>query len=579
MSGDDRARLLPTPAALDLDDLIGELRARAQASTRAQERLTQLLDAVMAVTADLELSEVLSRIVRAACDLVDCRYGALGVLDRDEEHLVEFVTRGLTAEQRAAMGDLPHGKGVLGVLIREPRPLRLAHLSTHPSSYGFPPHHPPMETFLGAPIRIRDEVFGNIYLTEKADGEEFTAEDETILVALAAAAGIAIDNARLYDRSRRERAWLETTSELTQRLLEGAGEQDTMEFLLSAAVEHAYATEGIVALHEETGELRVVAGGRDAAPTGPAVRLESPAWQALVQAGVPVLISEDDAAAGELVPPLRAELAAVLAGGRGPTAVLPVVVGKVDVGVLVVAWEAGRESVAAEMLDLLGRLADQAGLALTAARAQDDRSRLVLLEDHDRIARDMHDHVIQRLFATGLSLQAAERLATHPVVHERIEESVEDLDRAIKDIRRAIFELHHDDATSLSHALQRLADDVTASLGHRPALAVRGPVDDLPADVGADLLAVVREGLTNVARHARAGQASAAITCAEEIVVDVKDDGRGIVEGTPRSGLSNLAERAAARGGSMTVEALQPSGTMLHWAIPLPRATSSQPER
>lgn len=566
---------LVTSAALDLDDLIGELRARAEASTKSNERLAHLLDAVVAVTADLDLGDVLSRIVRAACELVDARYGALGVLHRDREHLVEFVTRGLTPEEHAAIGDLPHGKGVLGLLIREPHPLRLPNLAAHPASYGFPPHHPPMHTFLGAPIRIRNEVFGNIYLTEKADHEEFTAEDESILVALAAAAGIAIDNARLYERTRRQRAWVETSNELSQRLLEGSAERDAMRFLVGAAVEHSYARNGFVALHDELGRLHVVTCNleHDGAPCD--VLLTAPGWRTLVQSGEPVLLNDLDPtrADGELL----AELTSVLGDGHGEVAVLPVVVGTSDVGVLVVVWTKDNSSAAAEMLELLSGLATQTGLALTASRSQHDRSRLTLLEDRDRIARDMHDHVIQRLFATGLSLQAASHLATHPTVRARVIDAVDDLDLAIKDIRHAIFELHDVEAATAAQAVQGLVTDLTEALGFRPDITMRGPIDQLPPEIAADVLAVVREGLSNIARHAAAGHASVSIDCADHLVVTVRDDGDGMAPGTRRSGLGNLADRARVNGGSLEIHPVTPTGTELLWQIPLTEAAEEAP--
>lgn len=553
-----------TPAALDLDDLIGELRARAEASSRSHERLAHLLDAVVAVTAGLELSDVLSRIVRGACELVDAKYGALGVLDRDREHLAEFITLGLTPEERAAIGDLPHGEGVLGLLIHEPHPLRLADLSAHPASYGFPAHHPGMHTFLGAPIRIRDEVFGNIYLTEKAGGGEFTADDEGVLVALAAAAGIAIDNARLYERTRRQRAWVETSSELSQRLLEGSTERDAMSFLVAAAVEHSYARHGFVALHDELGHLHVVtrAGGEPCDTV-----LQAAGWQSVVQQGEPVLLG----GTGARVPDrgLIAEVEAVLGDSHGEVAVLPVVVGTEDVGVLVVVWDADSASLATEMLELLAGLAAQSGLALTAARAQRDKSRLVLLEDRDRIARDMHDHVIQRLFATGLSLQAASHLAVHPAVRARVNDAVDDLDRAIKDIRHAIFALHDVGSATARQAVESLVADLTGPLGFRPEVGIEGPVDRLPADVVTDMLAVVREGLSNVARHASADRASVGVDCDGELVVRVRDNGCGMPPGARRSGLQNLERRARARGGALTVRAIGPAGTELEWRIPV----------
>ena len=200
------AALSPLPRAR-LDDLLSELLARVGEVLDTQDRLRGLLDAVVGITSDLDLDSVLERIVRAACQLADARYGALGVLrPGPDRRLREFVTHGLTDEQRARIGDLPRGHGILGVIIDSPEPLRLNTLGDHPRSFGFPPNHPPMSTFLGVPIRIRDKVFGNLYLTEKQSGDGFTTDDEEIVVGLAAAAGVVIENARLYEEAaRRER--------------------------------------------------------------------------------------------------------------------------------------------------------------------------------------------------------------------------------------------------------------------------------------------------------------------------------------------------------------------------------------
>jgi signal transduction histidine kinase len=259
----------------------------------------------------------------------------------------------------------------------------------------------------------------------------------------------------------------------------------------------------------------------------------------------------------------------VLGTEHGVVAVLPVVVGTEDVGVLVVGWGQDSWSVATEMLDLLNRLANQTGLALTAARAQRDRSRLVLLEDRDRIARDMHDHVIQRLFATGLSLQAASHLATHPAVRSRLDDAVDDLDRAIKDIRHAIFELHDIAPTSVQQAIDELIADLTDALGFQPDVVIQGALDRLPSDIAADALAVVREALSNVARHAGADRASVHIDCAAVLTITVRDNGTGITSGRRRSGLGNLSDRALSRGGSLSVRRAEPSGTELCWQVPL----------
>jgi signal transduction histidine kinase len=243
-----------------------------------------------------------------------------------------------------------------------------------------------------------------------------------------------------------------------------------------------------------------------------------------------------------------------------------------------VVWDEDSLSLAAEMLELLARLADQTGLALTAARAQRDRSRLILLEDRDRIARDMHDHVIQRLFATGLSLQAASHMATHPTVRARVVEAVDDLDRAIKDIRHAIFELHELETASTSQAVQTLITNLTDMLGFRPDVTVHGPLEQLPAEVASDVLAVVREALSNVARHAGADRASVHLGCGDELTITVRDNGTGVIPGVRRSGLDNLADRAQARGGFLKVHPITPSGTELRWQIPLVAASITSRE-
>ena len=591
----DRSR--PTwlaTAAVDLDGLLEQLRDRAQASDRAQERLSALLDAVMAVSADLDLADVLTRIVRSACELVDAKYGALGVLGVDGEHLVEFVTQGVTAEQRAEIGDLPRGHGVLGLLIREPRPRRLRDIAGHPDSHGFPPNHPPMHSFLGAPVRIRDEVFGNLYLTEKQGAADFTADDEAILVALAAAAGIAIDNARLYERSRLQRLWLETTAELTQLLLEGNEEGTALGFLATRTQELAQAQLAMVALFDEVGDLvvRAVQIGQpsdpDATPAaasgaasldarGAASDAASDAvlgtilhaghWRELVAEQEPVLLLTRRT--DSTIDSLSAEIRALgAADSHGPTALMPITVGEDRIGVIGVAWAADAETFVGNVVPLLAALAQQMGLALVAARSQEDRSRLALLEDRDRIARDMHDNVIQRLFATGLSLQAAARLAQHATVQARLDEAVDDLDAAIKDIRRTIFELHRARSTPvLREEIAGLVRGSTKAHDFAVELTIEGSLDGLATEVEADLVAVLREALANVARHARASHVTVLVRVTTErtLRVEVADDGVGIASDAVHSGLANLRKRAESHGGSLTLSPRTPRGTMMVW--------------
>ena len=568
----------PAAATLDPTTLLNELRSREEASKRAQQRLSALLDAVMAVTADLELADVLTRIVHSACELVDAKYGALGVLGPDGEHMIEFVTQGITQAQREAIGDPPRGHGVLGVLIREGLSRRLPDIASHPDSYGFPPNHPAMHSFLGTPIRIRDEVFGNLYLTEKQGAAEFSPDDEAILVALAAAAGIAIDNARQYEASRRQRRWLATTGAVTQLFLEGGDERSAMQFLAQRTCELSQAQLTMVALYNDHGHLVVravhVEEPKEGGPTpdpGLGAVLRKGHWRELVATREPVLLltRPDDPTADGLTDDVRALGASDPAG---PTALVPITVGDDEIGVLAVAWAAAAEPFVGDVVPPLAALAQQMGLALAAARGQQDRSRVALLEDRDRIARDMHDHVIQRLFATGLSLQSTSRLAEHPNVSARLDEAVDNLDAAIKDIRQTIFALHRTKPTrELRDEITDLVRGSTQTLGFVPDLTIEGSLDSLSAELEADLVAVVREGLANVVRHAGASSVSVRITHDATIQVEVLDDGVGISPSAVQSGLANLRERAQSHGGSLQLLARTPRGTALLWEALLER--------
>ena len=563
---------------MDPTTLLNELRSREEASKRAQQRLSALLDAVMAVTADLELADVLTRIVHSACELVDAKYGALGVLGPDGEHMIEFVTQGITQAQREAIGDPPRGHGVLGVLIREGLPRRLPDIASHPDSYGFPPNHPAMHSFLGTPIRIRDEVFGNLYLTEKQGAAEFSPDDEAILVALAAAAGIAIDNARQYEASRRQRRWLATTGAVTQLFLEGGDERSAMQFLAQRTCELSQAQLTMVALYNDDGDLVVRAvhaeEPKEGGPTpdaGLGAVLRKGHWRELVATREPVLLltRPDDPTADGLTDDVRALGASDPAG---PTALVPITVGDDEIGVLAVAWAAAAEPFVGDVVPPLAALAQQMGLALAAARGQQDRSRVALLEDRDRIARDMHDHVIQRLFATGLSLQSTSRLAEHPNVSARLDEAVDNLDAAIKDIRQTIFALHRTKPTrELRDEITDLVRGSTQTLGFVPDLTIEGSLDSLSAELEADLVAVVREGLANVVRHAGASSVSVRITHDATIQVEVLDDGVGISPSAVQSGLANLRQRAQSHGGSLQLLARTPRGTALLWEALLER--------
>lgn len=529
-------------SGLDLDDLIAELRSRAGSARTAQQRLEALLDAVVAVTSDLELAAVLRRIVESACQLVDATYGAMGVLGPNGEELIEFVTHGISDEDRAAIGPLPHGRGLLGMIITSPHPQRVDRISDHPDSYGFPANHPEMTSFLGAPVRIRKEVFGNLYLTDKRNAERFSEDDETILTALAAAAGVAIDNARLYHRSVTQQHWGEATRDLVSALLAGGSEAD----VLADAVDRVLVLTGAegALIAQPTGRDLVVVASAGPKAAGVGTILDDAETRATLTAAP----SEPDPAADHVVVPLST---------GGPQALGVMVVHGLPV-------ELG--GISAPLLDFAQRLA----VGLTAASAQREKSRIDLLEDRDRIARDMHDHVIQRLFATGMSLQSASRLTSEPTARERIETAVDEVDAVIKDIRHTIFALNRaPDARSLAAEVTTICEGAAVSLGFAPSFTMRGSVADVPEHIAADLLAVVREGLSNVARHARASQAEVVIEVSDTVLVRVRDDGVGLPSDANRSGLDNLARRAHGRGGRFELAPVATGGTVLDWEVPL----------
>ena len=533
-----------------------------------------LLDAVVAISAGLEISEMLARIVRSACTLVGARYGALGILGPDREHLIEFVTEGISGDERQQIGDLPRGHGILGLIIRDPSPLRVSDIASHPEAYGFPPNHPPMASFLGTPVRVRDEVFGNLYLTEKEAGKEFSEEDEALIVALAAAAGVAIENARLYERSQTQRGWTLAISEVTQALLESESEHAALEVMAEEVCRVTQATACAVALTREGARplvavVRGPAGPVRALPDAPAV-LTGPQWTSVLDLGQPLLLIPQQGA--DTYEPLLDDVKRMVGlADAVPTGLIPIRAGAgKPVGLLIPVWDARVAEAASEAMEQLEDFAQHVGLALLAARGQQDRATLTLLGDRERIARDMHDNVIQRLFATGLSLQVAGRLAQHPVVRERLDAAIDDLDAAIKDIRQTIYELHsHERESHIRQAVTGLVRDLEQALGFQTELELRGDRAPGDPDLETDILAVVRESLTNVARHAKATAATVSVTFGDSTEVVVVDNGVGMsARQRRRSGLANLAERAAARSGTFEISPEEPHGTRLTWTVP-----------
>ncbi|MCM0677407.1 GAF domain-containing protein [Micromonospora phytophila] len=548
-----------------LDELLQEMLDRVGEVVTSRERLRALLDAVVGIGTDLDLRSTLQRIVESACELVGARYGALGVIGHDRM-LHDFITHGIGPELHAKIGDLPHGRGVLGLLIDDPRPVRMPDITQHPKSYGFPAHHPPMHSFLGVPVRIRDQVFGNLYLAEKQGGAQFTEDDEEIVVALAAAAGVAIENARLYALAHRRERWLAATAEITSVLLGEVRRTDALALVARRAREVAEAELALVLLYDPDDDQFTVevvdgAGGQGGALVGTVLPAAETSFAAAVTEGRHDQV--DDLAHAAPWPALL---------HTGPAVISPLATAETLHGVLVIAHRPDRAAVAHDDdMALLGSFAGQAALAMERARGQEERELLVVLEDRERIARDLHDVVIQRLFATGLQLQSAAPLTARQEVAKRINAAVDDLDATIKDIRRTIFELRTPMSAALRTEIREAVEVAAESLGHRPTLELTGPVDSaVPDAVRPDLTAVLREALSNAVRHARAHHVAVAVRVdAGQVSVTVTDDGVGCDPAAARGGLVNLRERAERHGGAFEVRPVTPHGTQLYWSVPL----------
>jgi signal transduction histidine kinase len=529
----------------------------------SRERLRALLDAVVAIGADLDLRSTLQRIVEAACRLVGARYGALGVIGSDRM-LVEFITHGVDPQTHAAIGDLPRGHGVLGLLIEEPRPIRLEDITRHPRAYGFPPNHPPMHSFLGVPIRIRDQVFGNLYLAEKHGGVQFNQQDEDMVVALAVAAGAAIDNARLFAQARRRQLWLQAAAEITAVLLGDVRRTEALGLVATRAREVAEADLALVLLHDEaTDTLAVeVATGDDGHLAGVTVAVPDSEFAAVL-AERHLTVLDDLGAAADWGVPLT----------TGTALLVPLAASGTSYGALVVAYPPGTGNILADLdVAVVETFAGQAALALELARAQEEREMLAVLGDRERIARDLHDVVIQRLFAAGMQLQTAAQLAVRPEVRKRVDSVVDDLDVTIRDIRGAIFELRSPTPGSLRSELRGIVDEARGALGFRPELRIDGPVDTaVPESVRVALAPVLREALSNVAKHAHASLVRVHLAVGGgQAALTVTDDGIGPGEATAAGhGRANMAARAADLAGSFDITAGPGGGTVLTWQVPI----------
>jgi signal transduction histidine kinase len=559
----------PVVPQMRLDELLAELQVRLQAVLATRDRTHALLEAVMAVGGNLELEIALRQIVEAAVTLVNARYGALGVIG-DGGQLAEFVPVGLDEAEIGRIHHWPEGRGLLGELITNPRTLRLPDISAHLRSYGFPAGHPPMRSFLGVPVRIRDDVYGNLYLTEKLGGGQFDEEDEALLVALAAAAGVAIDNARLYEEARRQQRWLRASAEVTQRLLSGSAPDEVLALVTQRALEISGADLVALALPDGSRQHLVIehATGEGAAEAlGLVLPAQGSVSGLVMDTGEPKTLpdfSGDDrvAAVARQHMPL------------GPAVLVPLGAPGNVRGVLTAGRRHGAMQLAPAAVDMVITFAAQAGIALELAEHRRDVERFAVFEDRDRIARDLHDLVIQRLYATGMSLEGTAALLTEPEAAGRVSKAVDALDETIKEIRSAIFALHSrgdGQPPSFRSQILEVVAEMTSPLGFAPSLRMAGRLDEqVTPEIGEHLLCALREALSNAVRHARATRVEVAIEAGQDLVLTVTDNGVGMKQTRRRSGLANLEERASKLSGTMRVARAGGGGTELEWRVPLP---------
>ncbi|ASN39339.1 histidine kinase [Arthrobacter sp. 7749] len=553
----------PTPG---LEDIRTVLSTSVEELVQFQTRMQGLLSSVIAISQDLSLDSVLQHIVQSACKLTDARYGALGVVG-DGQTLSRFITEGIDDETVECLGPLPTGQGVLGVLMRDPHPIRLQDLHTHPASVGFPRFHPQMRSFLGVPIRIHDVVFGNLYLTEKRGGEPFTAADEDLTVVLAVAAGFAIENAQLFDEAHLRTRWMETSMQVAVQMLDRTNEEKRSGQTIVArqGLEASRAALALVGLRDgDQGTLRISAGAGLLAPEflhrsfhlgeGPMRRAHE----------------TNKAVALDLSPHLpRAEKES----GIGPALLIALSSGAVGDDFLILARGPGEQPYSDHENILAGKYGRQSALALELMRVSGNREESAVFADRDRIAKDLHDLVIQRIFAAGLSTKSLALFTTEPVALERIDAITEELDSTMADIRETIHSLQEprDTVRSLSNRISQVVRKLSATLPFAPGLHLGEGIDRLvPLAMEGHVLAVISEGLSNAVHHAKAESINVRVDVdTEKIMVAVVDDGCGFRRLKGRNGLDNMKARAQELNGTFLVKSSQDQGTRFEWTAPL----------
>ncbi|MFJ6416050.1 GAF domain-containing protein [Paeniglutamicibacter sp. NPDC091659] len=555
-----------TSSSAEIENLRNGLVASIEELVQSQTRLQGLLSAVISISQELSLTAVLQHVVQSACKLMDAKYGALGVIGKGKK-LSHFITEGIDPELAERIGPLPTGHGVLGVLIDDPQPIRLDDLHSHPASVGFPPFHPPMQSFLGVPIRVHNVVFGNLYLTEKRHGKSFTSDDEDLAVVLATAAGLTIENANLFDEARLRTQWIEASMQVAVQMMDKRTEdaESGKTIVARQALEASSSVLALVGICAgEDGIIHVSAGAGALAPGF--LRRSFRIGEGLVkrvfdeQQPVPFNLSEHLQGTVE-----KAEI--------GPA--LLIALGSSEAGrdLLILARGPGVPAYTDSEITLSGKYGSQSALALELMRAYKLREQFALFTDRDRIAKDLHDVVIQRLFAAGLSTKSLARFLVDPVALERIEAITNELDSTITELRETIYSLQVPSRTAqfLSTRIIQVVRKLSMSLPFAPSLHVGSAVDELvPFVMEGHVLAVVSEGMSNAVRHAKAENISIRVDVVDgTVVVVVVDDGCGFSKLKSQNGFDNMKARAQDLNGTFFVKSSKENGTHFEWTAPL----------
>jgi signal transduction histidine kinase len=559
-----------SPFGLRRPEYLGRMYEQLEELAADRDQMVQLLQVAIEISSDLDLDATLHRIVNAALGMTGARYGAIGVWAPDDT-LSSFVHLGIDPETTRRIGHFPVGKGVLGVLRSGSEPLRLRDVTVHQEHFGFPAHHPPMQAFLGMPISIRGAVYGALYVADDRGDFAFSSADEVTARALASAASVAIDNARLFEQARTSAQWTDASRAITAALLSGDTRDRPLQLIAQRAMELTDAEQGIVLVPVEPDDpddavdtlvVSAAVGIHADEVLGQLIPVDSSTSGGVFRSGCP-LITET----------FRRPIQAFTDVGERPAILMPLRSEGDTLGVIAVARDATQPPFDAAYLDLVSDFADHAAVALTLATARDRTQELMLFADRDRIARDMHDQVIQRIFAVGLALQGIAGRVRSQEISERLTNCIDDLQSVIDDMRRTIFNLQHsaNSAGAFSQRLQEAIGRLTESQDIATAVRISGPVNVVTGELADDAEAVVVEALSNAVRHSGAATVTIDVEVGDDLTIVVTDNGRGVpADNRRRSGLSNMASRAEQHGGVCSVASPASGGTRVTWTVPLP---------